>query len=147
MEINLDEVDLAIVVNIEILREVLRKMSDNPRQWWIACEPAYALEKGHVTIGFGDPASCDRLNTLYYRVPILNADQPPGGPDKLLVLLDASVITPEQAGLYREGDRIIEDGLADLEDFYIPIRRALIPILADHSGFDWTKLSGGSAFD
>lgn len=105
MEISLDEVDLAVVVNVEILREVLRKLSKNGKRWWIACEPACAMETG-ITIGYGDPGCKDRLNTVYYRVPVLNTQRPLGGPDKLLVLLDSSVVVPEQAGLYREGDRV-----------------------------------------
>jgi hypothetical protein len=136
MEINLDDVDLAIVVKVEILREVLRKMSVNGRRWWIACEPEYALEKGYITIGYGDPNCLDRLNTVLYRIPTLNTDRPLGGPDQLVVLLDSSVVTPEQPGLYRDGDNVVEDEIADIEDFFIPIRRALVPVLAQYSGFD-----------
>jgi hypothetical protein len=74
------------------------------------------------------------LNTLYYRVPILNSDQPPGGPDKLVILLDSTVIAAEQAGLYQEGDSVIEDEFADIEDFFQPIKRALVSVLAMHTG-------------
>lgn len=142
MEINMDDVDLAVVVNIEILREVLKKMSGGGRRWWIACETQFALERGHICIGFGDPLCKDRLNTVYYRVPILNTDRPLGGTDKLVVLLDASVITPEQHGLYREGSGVIKDEIADIEDFFLPIRRALVPILAEFSGLDGSRWSG-----
>ncbi len=138
MEINLDDVDLAVVVNVEILRKVLGKMCADGRTWWIACESAYALERGYVTIGYGDPGCVDRLNTVYYRVPILNSDQPPGGPDKLVVLLDSSVVTPEQPGLYRHGNRVVEDEIADIEDFYVPVARAMVLMLAEHFGVRWT---------
>lgn len=134
MDINFDDVDLAVVVNIEILREVLCRMSAGGRRWWIACEPAYALERGYISLGFGDPRCVDRLNTVYYRVPILNTEQPVGGPDKLVVLLDPTVIVAEQVGLYREGDRVTEDEFADIEDFFVPIQRALVPVLAAHVG-------------
>jgi len=134
MKVSLDDVDLAIVVNVEILREVLKKMSVDGRKWWIACEPAYALERGYVSLGFGDPRCKDRLNTVYYRLPILNTERPIGGPDKLVVLLDSSVAIPEQAGLYREGDRVTEDEFADIQDFFIPIERALVPVLAYFCG-------------
>jgi len=141
MAINLGEVDLAIAVNIGILREVFGKLSERGRIWWIACEPLYAFEKGYITIGFGDPGCVDRLNTVLYRVPILNTDRPVSGSDKLVVLLDASVILPEQPGLYREGYDVVRDELADIESFFIPLKRALIPMLADSCGARWTITS------
>lgn len=134
MDINLDEVDLAVAVNVEILREVLKKLSASGTTFWIACEPAYAFERGYLTIGHGCRGCTDRLNTVLYRVPILNRDQPLGGPDKLLVLIDPSVIIAEQPGLYRDGDGIALDELADLEDFLLPIRRALVSVLDEYTG-------------
>ena len=130
----LDEVDIAVAVNIEILRQVLKNLSRNGKKWWIACEPAYAVEAGFVTIGYGDPGCVDRLNTIFYKVPVLNEDPPLGGPDKLVLLFDSSVVVPEQRGLYREGDRVLEDEIADFEDFFTPIVRALVPVLAEYTG-------------
>ena len=134
MDLNLDDIDVAVVVSIEILREVLKKLSVNGKRWWIACEAAYTLESGFVTIGYGDRGCVDRLNTVYYKVPILNEDPPPGGPDKLVVLLDSSVVVAEQCGLYREGDRVLQDEIADIEDFFTPIARAMVPVLAEYIG-------------
>ena len=134
MDTNLDEVALAVAVNVEILREVLKKLTANKGTWWIACEPAYAFEKGYVTLAFGCPQCTDRLNTVLYRVPILNRDQPPGGPDKLVVLIDPAVVVAEQPGLYHDGSDVQLDELADLEDFLFPIRRALVEVLAEYSG-------------
>ena len=134
MDLNLDDVDLAVVVSLEILRQVLKTLSRNGRKWWIACEPAYAMEAGFVTIGYGDPGCADRLNTVYYKLPILNRELPLGGPDKLVVLLDSSVVVPEQCGLYREGDRVLEDEITDFEDFFMPITRAMVPMLAEYTG-------------
>jgi len=134
MDWNLDDVDLAVVVSVEILRQVLTKLSTNGKKWWIACEPASAMEKGFLTIGYGDPGCVDRLNTIHYKVPILNQDPPIRGPDKLVVLLDSSVVIPEQCGLYREGDRVLEDEVADFEDFFTPITRAMVPVLAEYTG-------------
>jgi hypothetical protein len=134
MELNLDDVDVAVVVSIEILREVLKKLSVNGKKWWIACEASYAMEAGFVTIGYGDPGCVDRLNTVYYKVPILNQDPPVGGPDKLVVLLDSSVVVAEQPGLYHEDGRVLEDQVADMEDFFMPITRALVPVLAEYNG-------------
>ena len=147
MEVNLDDIDLAIVVNIEILRQVLRKMSVNEqRRWWIACEPEYALERGYLTVAYGCRGCRDPLNTLLYRIPILNTDHPVGGRDRLVVLLDTSVITPEQPGLYHEGNRVVEDQIADMEEFLIPIRRALIPVLAEYSGLDGSRWADPVAY-
>src|SRR6202042_1579379 len=55
-----------------------------------------------VTIGHGDPGCEDRLNTLYYRVPVLNEEMPMAGTDKLTLMLDSSVVSAEQPGLYVE---------------------------------------------
>lgn len=134
MELNVDDVDIAVVVNVEILRQVLKKLSGNKKKWWIACEPAYVLEAGFLAIGYGDPGCVDRFNTVYYKVPILNQDRPLGGPDRLVVLLDSSVVVAEQPGLYWEGDRVLQDEVTDMEDFLIPILRALVPVLAEYTG-------------
>jgi hypothetical protein len=131
MDFSLDEVDLGFVVSLEMLREVLKSMSINGRKWWIASDPADALESHTVTVGHGDPGCVDRLNTLYFRVPVLNEERPMAGMDKLILLLDCSVISAEQAGLYIEGGRVWEDSLADLESFFDPIQRALIAKLRE----------------
>lgn len=134
MDLNWDDIEIAVAVNVEVLRQVLKKLSRNGKKWWIACEPAYALESGFIIIGFGAPGCVDRLNTIFYKVPILNEDPPLGGPDKLVVLLDSSVIVAEQCGLYREGDRVLQDEIADFEDFFTPIVRAMVPVLAEYIG-------------
>jgi hypothetical protein len=36
MDLNLDDVDIALVVNVEILRQVLKKLSSNGKRWWIS---------------------------------------------------------------------------------------------------------------
>jgi hypothetical protein len=89
-------------------------------------DPADALESHTVAIGHGDPGCVDRLNTLYFRVPVLNQDQPGAGTENLILLFDYSVILAEQPGLYREDGKVLKDALADLEAFFDPIQRALI---------------------
>jgi hypothetical protein len=126
MDFSLDEVDLGFVVSLETLREVLKSMSVNGRKWWIASDPSDAIETHSVTIGHGDPGCHDRLNTLYFRVPVLNEETPMAGTDQLRLMLDSSVISAEQPGLYFEGGRVLQDSLADLESFYDPIQRALL---------------------
>jgi hypothetical protein len=129
MPVSLDEIGLAVVVNLETLREVLTKLSINGRRWWIASDPADAVESGSLTIGHGDRGCSDRLNTLYYRVPILNIEVPIAGIKKLVLLLDSSVVSSEQPGIYMENGRILEDYIADLESFFSPIKRALVEML------------------
>lgn len=125
MDVNLDEVDLGFVVNIRTLRKVLAGLSGDGRTWWLASDPADAIERGYVTIGHGDPLCEDRLNTLYYRVPVLNEEQPLGGADRTVVLLESSVISAEQRGLYDEGGRVVTDPISDIESFFFPIQTAL----------------------
>lgn len=131
MYLTLDEIELGFVVNLETLREVLKGLSVNGRRWWIASDPSDALETHTVTIGHGDPRCRDRLNTLYFRVPVLNEDKPMAGTDKLILLLDCSVVSAEQAGLYIEEGRVLKDEIADLESFFDPIQRALIAKLGE----------------
>jgi hypothetical protein len=125
MDLDLDEVDFGFVVSLETLREVLKSMSINGRTWWIASDPRDALNTHTVTIGYGDPGCRDRLNTLYYRVPVLNEELPMAGTDQLRLLLDTSVVLAEQSGFYREGGRVFQDSVADLVAFFDPIQRVL----------------------
>jgi hypothetical protein len=133
MELNLDEVDLGFVVNLETLRDVLKAMSVNGRRWWIASDPSDAIATHTVTIGHGDPGCHDRLNTLYYRVPVLNEEMPMAGTDKLTLMLDSSVVSAEQPGIYFEDGRVGPDSVADLQSFYDPIQRALLTKLQSFS--------------
>jgi hypothetical protein len=126
MELNLDEVDLGFVVNLETLRDVLKAMSVSGRKWWIASDPVDAINTHTVTIGHGDPGCHDRLNTLYYRVPVLNEEMPIAGTDKLTLMLDSSVVSAEQPGIYIEDGRVFKDSVEDLQSFYDPIQRALM---------------------
>jgi hypothetical protein len=126
MELSLDEVDLGFVVSLETLRQVLKSMSVDGRKWWIASDPGDAIETHTVTVGHGDPGSDDRLNTLYYRVPVLNKEMPMAGTEKIVLMLDSSIVWAEQPGLYFEGGRVFEDSLADLQSFFDPIQRALL---------------------
>ena len=131
MEIDISEVELGFLVNLQTLREVLKELSIDGRRWWIACDPMDALESHSLTVGHGDPNCTDRLNTLYFKVPVLNEERPVGGNDRLVLLLDSSVILPEQPGLYMEDGRVLKDDFTDMECFYQPIRQALITMLRE----------------
>jgi hypothetical protein len=126
MNLSVDEIELGFVVSLATLRQVLKGLSVGGRKWWIGSDPSDALETHTVTIGHGDPGCKDRLNTLYFRVPVLNEDKPAAGFGNLILVFDCSVISAEQPGLYREGGRVLKDSLADLEAFFDPIQRALL---------------------
>jgi hypothetical protein len=81
MEIDFDQVELGLVVNLTILREVLKSLSIDGKRWWIASDPQDALTTRSITIGHGDPRCTDRLNTLYFRIPVLGNETPRGGTD------------------------------------------------------------------
>jgi hypothetical protein len=123
--LDLTFIDVAAVVNLATLRDILGGLRAAGRKWWIASDPADALSNGYITVGYGDPACRDRLNTIYYRLPVINDHEPPGGTDQIVMLIDASVVSPQQAGIYLEHDRLCSDEPADIEDFLVPITRAL----------------------
>src|ERR1700722_10151007 len=129
MIMDLEQVELGFVVNLGTLRGVLKGLSMNGRRWWIASDPMDVLDSHSLTIGHGDPGCVDRLNTLYFKVPVLNDEKPIAGSERLILLLDSSVISAEQPGLYMEAGQVLEDPLADIECFFMPIRRALIAML------------------
>jgi hypothetical protein len=126
MNLTLDEVDLAFVVSLETLRDVLKAMSVKGRKWWIASDPSDAITTHTITVGHGDPGCEDRLNTLYFRVPVLNEEMPMAGSNQLRLMLDSSVVSPEQPGIYFEDGMVLEDSVADLQSFFDPIQRALL---------------------
>jgi hypothetical protein len=133
VNLNLDEVDLGFVVNLETLRGVLKSMSVNGRKWWIASDPSDAIDTHTVTIGHGDPGCDDRLNTLYFRVPVLNERSPMAGTHKLTLMFDWTVVSAEEPGFYVEDGRIFNDSVEDLRSFYDPVQRALLARLQSSS--------------
>jgi len=42
------------------------------------------------------------------------------------LMLDSSVVSAEEPGLYFEGGRVFKDSVEDLQSFYDPIQRALL---------------------
>src|SRR5258708_18172399 len=121
-----DAVELGIVVNLSTLRKVLKQISIGGRRWWIASDPQDATETGSITIGHGDPHCEDRLNTLYFRIPVVSNEVPKAGTDRLVLLLDPSQVTAEESGLYIQDGRITQDCLADFSWFFAPINKPLI---------------------
>ena len=93
--------------------------------------PFAALKTHALTIGHGDPGCIDRLNTLYFNVPVLNEQKPLAGTDGLILLLDSSVLSAVDPGLYMEDGRVFQDGFTDIECFFQPIRQMLIAKLQE----------------
>ena len=126
MNIDFTEVELGLLVNLKALRGILKELSIDGRRWWVASDPQDAFETGSITIGHGDPHCEDRLNTLYFRIPVVSEAIPWAGTDRLVLLLDPSYVTAEEPGLYIDNCRITQDLLADFVCFFGPIKRALI---------------------
>lgn len=104
-------VEIGIVVNLRILRSVLKGLSANGRRWWIACDLRDAMENGAVTVGFGDPRCRDPLNRAFFQVPVVQ-EPSSGTPDGLLLLLDPSTIVSGDVG--------------EFDEFWAPLKEKLI---------------------
>jgi hypothetical protein len=126
MDVDFNEVELGLVVNLQTLREVLKKLSISGKRWWIASDPQDAVENGAIFIGHGDAHCTNRLNTLTFRVPVLNDETPTGGTNRIVVLLEPSTSSSQEPGYYLENGRVMQDSLEDFFCFYHPIKRALI---------------------
>jgi hypothetical protein len=133
MDIDCTEIELGFVVNLKTLREVLKELSINGRRWWIASDPYDAAARGYVSIGYGDPQCEDRLNTVYFRFPIVRDVTPTTSRDRLVLLIDPSTCMPEAPGFYLEAGRVVEDSLEDFLCFYPPLKRALITQLQNEN--------------
>jgi hypothetical protein len=124
---------LGVVVNLTTLRDVLKSLSIDGKRWWIASDPQDAQTTRSITIGHGDPRCKDRLNTLYFRIPVLGDQTPRCGSDRLVFLVDPSTSTAAEPGYYIEDGRVVEDFVEDFICFYRPITRALIARLRAES--------------
>lgn len=126
MYVDCDGLEVGLVVSLKILQETLRGLSFNGRRWWIACDPYDAAARGYVSIGYGDPRCEDRLNTVYFRFPIVGDVAPKISADRLVLLIDSSACMPEAPGFYLEDGQVVQDSLEDFLCFYPPLKRALI---------------------
>jgi len=118
---DLDNVELAFVVNLGTLRIVLKTLSVGGQRWWLATDPSVAVDHGYVTLAFGYPGCEDPLNTIYFRLPVLSEWLPPTGTDRIVVLFDACHFFVDQPRCERGGDC--------LEDFtaaFSPVKEALL---------------------
>ncbi len=126
MDADFSDVDLGLVVSLGTLREVLKEISLNGKRWWIASDPQDAIETGFITIGHGDPKCVDRLNTLYFRFPVVGNQEWKARTDRLIVMFDSNAATAEDPGYYIENGRVVQDAVEDFDGFFTPVERALI---------------------
>lgn len=126
MDADLTDLELGIVASLQTMREVLKRLSIGGKKWWIASDPLDAVEDGFLTIGHGDPACFDRLNTLYFRIPVIGNESPPERTDRIVLLIEPTTATGEDPGYYLENSSMHEDPVEDFYDFYAPLERALI---------------------
>jgi hypothetical protein len=125
-----NEIELGSVVDLEISHEVLRRLSTGGTRFWIASDPADALETGSITIGHGYPGREDYLNAIYFRVPILNQEMPRRGTTRLVLALAPSVICTDGADLQMGNCQItVTDILDDFREFLTPIKGAIAGLL------------------
>jgi hypothetical protein len=125
MDVDFSEVEIGIVVNLQILREVLKGLNVRGRRFWIASDPHDSLETGSLTIGHGDPNCVDRLNTLYYCIPVVGNGGTNLRADQFIFMFEPSTATAEAPDYYLENGRLVQDSVEDFFRFYQPVERAL----------------------
>jgi hypothetical protein len=129
MDVDLSDVELSFAANLKTLRRVFSTLSNNGRRWWVASDPRDAIEMGGIVVGHGDASCVDRLNTVLFRIPVLNEDIPRAGVDSLVFLVDPSTISTTDPGYYFEHGCVVQDSVADLAAFFQPIKAAFLTLL------------------
>jgi len=122
---------VGLVISVGKLRSVIRCLGVNGRRYWIASDPADALETGAITVGFGGRECTDPLNRAFFRIPIVG-EGAGVTPDSIILLLDPAVITSEDRGYHLDKKRFIAECPVDFDEFYSPLKNELLRIL--HTG-------------
>ena len=130
---DLGDEGLGFALTLDTLKDVLKGLNIKGREWWIACDPEDALATEFVTIGHGDPRCKDRLNTIYFQLPVLNANSAVR-PDQLILCFSSGAISCQDAGFYRDGEHILQDLLEDFNAFFYPIQNALLARIETDDG-------------
>ena len=130
---DLGEEEIGFALSLDALRNVLKSLNIRGRKWWIACDPVDAVATESVAVGHGDPQCADRLNTIYFQIPVINATSVVR-PDQLILCFSSGTIWCQDAGFYREGAHIVTDMLEDFNAFFYPIRNALLARMQSDDG-------------
>jgi len=121
-----NDVEIGIVVSLGTLRGVLKTLSVDGKRWWIASrDPSAAMENGAVTVGLRDARCIRPLKTVYFRIPIVDPVRS-WSTDRILLLFDPTVIVDIEPGYFLERGRFVQDCVGDFENFFFPIKRALL---------------------
>lgn len=104
----------------------LKALSVDGRRWWVASDPQDAAETGSLTIGHGDPHCKDRLNTSYFRIPVVSGASAGCHRVRLVLLFDSSGVMAEEPGFRAEEGIVRRDGLDDFSAFFEPIKAGLM---------------------
>ena len=124
-DIEFDNVSLGFVVELQLLKKILKDLSVDGRTMWVSSDPQDAGERGYLSIGFGVSKSHDRLNTIYFQVPVVSSVVPKYHRARLVLLLDPSYVTVETPGFYNDEDSIVQDAMEDFVSFFRPLNKAL----------------------
>jgi hypothetical protein len=122
---DLGDEGIGFALSLDALRDVLKGLNIRGRKWWIACDPDDVLALEWVTVGHGDPLCQDRLNTIYFRIPVVNATSA-ARPDQLILCFSSGAISCQDPGFYQDGDNIVQDLLEDFTAFFHPVKKALV---------------------
>lgn len=121
-----EDVELGFIVNLQVLKEVLRTLSTDGKRFWVASDPQDAEDGGYLTIGHGDPRCKDRLNTLYFRIPVVTCEIPQYQRARVVLLFDENHITAESPGFYDNDGILSQSDFRDFRLFFDPIRAGLV---------------------
>ena len=66
------EVELGLAVNLKTFREVLREVSIDGRNWWLASNVRDAVRTVCVRVGYRDLTGTELLNTIYFRISVVS---------------------------------------------------------------------------
>lgn len=133
MDVNFGALEIGIVVNLRILREVLAELNAEGKRWWIASDPDDAIATKSITIGHGDQHCGDRYNTVFFRIPILNDQMPRAGSSQIVLLFEAANLFDEKRDCVRNGGGGLQDILEDFRAFFLPIHQKLLDKLLTNS--------------
>lgn len=126
----LGEGEIGFLVSYGTMKSVLGTLNTQGRRWWIASDPEDSISTSIVTIGHGHPHCTDRLNTVYFDVPVLAAESA-SRPEELILCFSGSLISVQDPGFYLQDGRIVQDEVEDFEEFFYPIKEALLARLHD----------------
>src|ERR1700733_11620501 len=120
-------IGLGLVTALRGLRDVLRSLNVGGTRWWLASDPADAIERGYISIGYGYPDCNHPLNAATFRFPVMSKARPTTSVDDVVVVIDSSACVPEQPGFYIEdGELVANDVLETFHSFFFPIQRSLL---------------------